>query len=253
MKIAIITGASSGMGRQFAIQAAKGAIDELWIVARREDRLKELAKELTVPVRAFPLDLEQGGSIDALQRALEESRPQVSLLVNAAGFCKFGKTAEQSRSEVMGMVSLNVAALTAVAQIVLPYMERGGRILQIASVAAFQPLPGMNVYAASKAYVLSYSRALNRELKDRGVTVTAVCPGWTKTEFFDVAKRTENPGEVRNFPLMTRAEDVVRKALRDSEKGKDLSVCGFHNKAQHVGTKLLPHRLVMALWEKIKN
>ena len=111
----------------------------------------------------------------------------------------------------------------------------------------------MNVYAASKAYVLSYSRALNREVKDKGITVTAVCPGWTKTEFFDVAKKTGNPEEVKNFPLMTRAENVVCKALRDSRRRKDISICGFHNKLHRLGAKLLPHRLVMAVWEKVKN
>lgn len=253
MKVAIITGASSGMGRQFAVQGAKEKIDELWVIARREDRLKELEREVDVPVRIFPLDLEQPGSVCVLENALKKENARVSLLVNAAGFCKFGKTAEQSRAEVAGMVALNVAALTAVTQAVLPYMERGGRIIQIASVAGFQPLPGMNVYAASKAYVLHYSRALNRELRKKGITVTAVCPGWTKTEFFDVAKQTENPGEVKNFPLMSRAEDVVRKALKDSGKGKDVSVFGLHNKLHRLGAKLFPHRLVMAAWERIKN
>jgi short-subunit dehydrogenase len=253
MKVAIVTGASSGMGRQFAVQAAKEKIDELWVVARREERLKELQQEFSLPVRIFPLDLEQPESVGVLEAALKEGDIRVSLLVNAAGFGKFGKTFEQSRAEVTGMVALNVVALTAVTQTVLPYMERGGRIIQIASVAGFQPLPGMNVYAASKAYVLHYSRALNRELRTQGITVTAVCPGWTKTEFFDIAKQTKNPEEVKNFPLMSRAEDVVRKALKDSKKGKDVSVFGFHNKLHRLGAKLLPHRLVMAAWERTKN
>ncbi len=253
MRIAVITGASSGMGRQFAVQAATENYDELWIVARREERLKELARNLPVPVRIFALDLEERESMKVIQKALNEKCPRIDLLVNAAGFCKFGKTAEQSEAEVMGMISLNITALTALTLVCLPYMMKGGRIIQLSSVAAFQPLSGMNIYAASKAYVLHFSRALHRELKQHGITVTAVCPGWTKTEFFGVAKKTSNPGEVTKFPMMSRVEDVVRKALNDSKKGKELSVYGFHNQLQYVGTKLLPHRLIMTLWEKIKN
>ncbi|MCI8500942.1 MAG: SDR family NAD(P)-dependent oxidoreductase [Oscillospiraceae bacterium] len=253
MKIAIVTGASSGIGRQFALRAARESIDMLWVVARREDRLKELQAILPIPVRPFVLDLERRESVECLERALRKEKPTVTLLVNAAGFCKFGKTAEQSRKEISGMLALNVAALTLITQAVLPFMRRGGRIVQVASTAAFQPLPGMNVYAASKAYVLSYSRALNRELKPRGITVTAVCPGWTRTEFFDVAKQTENPREVSRFPLMSRAEDVARKALNDSRRGKDISVCGLHNRVHRLGAKLLPHRLIMAGWERMKN
>lgn len=253
MKVAIVTGASSGMGRQFAVQIAKESLEELWIIARREDRLLELKRELKVPVRIFALDLQQPQSVEVIENALQHENAVVSLLVNAAGFCKFGKTAMQSEKEILGMISLNITALTAVTQAVLPFMEQGSRVIQIASVAGFQPLPGMNVYAASKAYVLSYSRALNREVRDKGITVTAVCPGWTKTEFFDVAKKTGNPEEVKSFPLMTRAENVVCKALRDSRRRKDISICGFHNKLHRLGAKLLPHRLVMAVWEKVKN
>ncbi len=253
MKIAIVTGASSGIGRQLALRAAKESIDELWVVARREDRLKELQALIPIPVRPFALDLERRESVECLERALKKEKPAVTLLVNAAGFCKFGKTAEQSKKEILGMLVLNVTALTLITQAVLPFMRRGGRIVQIASTAAFQPLPGMNVYAASKAYVLHYSRALNRELKPRGITVTAVCPGWTRTEFFDVAKRTENPREVSRFPLMSRAEDVARTALKDSRHGKDVSTCGLHNRIHRLGAKLLPHRLIMAGWERMKN
>ena len=128
------------------------------------------------------------------------------------------------------MVQLNVYALAVLTKAVLPYMKSGGRIIQMASVAAFQPLPDMNIYAASKAFVLSFSRALGRELKRRGIMVTAVCPGWTRTEFFTVAQSTEHPESVRNFPGMARPADVVRKALGDSVKGKAVSVYGFHNK-----------------------
>lgn len=254
MRVALITGASSGMGRQFALRAAGEApADEVWVVARRKERLEELSAVISVPVRIFPLDLQRRADLDKLRDTLKAYKPKITLLVNAAGYCKFGNTSDLTEQEAAGMVALNVGALISVTQMVLPYLVPGARVLQVASTAAFQPLPGMNIYAASKAFVLSYSRALNRELRGRRVTVIAVCPGWTKTEFFDVAKDTRNPGTVRKFPLMTRASDVVKQAYRDSRMGKDVSVYGLHNQLQRAAAKFLPHQLVMAVWERVKD
>ena len=254
MDIAIITGASSGMGRQFVLQAAAMEhYDEIWVIARREERLEELAQMTKTPLRILALDLKESDSLSQIKKMLEERKLLVRLLVNAAGFGKFGPTAGLSDEEVSDMVQLNVYALAVLTKAVLPYMKSGGRIIQMASVAAFQPLPDMNIYAASKAFVLSFSRALGRELKRRGIMVTAVCPGWTRTEFFTVAQSTEHPESVRNFPGMARPADVVRKALGDSVKGKAVSVYGFHNKGHRLLAKLFPHRLVMAVWERIKN
>jgi len=253
MKIALITGASSGMGRQFAVKAVKEGVDALWLVARREERLKELAAELPLPCRTFALDLAKEESAAVLKTALEEEKAEVALLVNAAGFGKFGNTAALKEEDVLGMIDVNVRALTLLTGVCLPFMKKGGRILQIASVSAFQPLPGMNVYAASKAYVLSYSRALGRELRAKGITVTAVCPGWTRTEFFDVAKEPCCPDTVTRFPFLSRAEDVVEKALRDSRRGKSVSVFALHNKFHRLLSKCFPHPLIMWAWEKIKN
>ena len=165
MDIAIITGASSGMGRQFVLQAAAMEhYDEIWVIARREERLEELAQMTKTPLRILALDLKESDSLSQIKKMLEERKPLVRLLVNAAGFGKFGPTAGLSDEEVSDMVQLNVYALAVLTKAVLPYMKSGGRIIQMASVAAFQPLPDMNIYAASKAFVLSFSRALGREL-----------------------------------------------------------------------------------------
>lgn len=185
MMIAVVTGATSGMGRECAIQLweqFKG-LDEIWAIGRRKERLEQLKDFIGIPVRTFELDLTEEKDLERLKAALTQAGPQVKFLVNAAGFGKIGGVRELSVSDQTGMAELNCTALTAVTSMVLPFMPNNSRILQFASSAAFLPQPGFAVYAATKAYVLSYSRALNRELKDRGISVTAICPGPVKTEF----------------------------------------------------------------------
>ena len=159
-KIAVVTGASSGMGREAAVQLADqfGWLDEIWLIARREERLLRLRKELPCPSRIFELDLTKQTALSALSSALEEEQPRIVFLVNAAGYGKIGRVGEVSLSEEMGMPDLNCAALTGVTHLALPYMGANSRILQFASSAAFLPQPGFAVYAATKAFVLSYSR-----------------------------------------------------------------------------------------------
>lgn len=254
MEIAIVTGASSGIGRQFVLRAiAKERFDEIWVIARRKDRLEELAQMAAVPLRILPLDLKEPESIGQVKNLLEAEQPQVNLLVNAAGFAKFGPAAGLTDEEVSDMVQLDVHTLTMMTKIVLPYLKPGSRVIQVGSTSAFHPLPDLAVYAAAKSYVVSFSRALHRELHKRGITVTAVCPGWTGTEFLSVAQNTGNPNAVRRFPFLLRPADVAEKALRDAAKGRDVSVPGFHNKGHRLLAKLLPHRLMMAGWERIKN
>lgn len=200
MMIAVVTGATSGMGRECAIQLweqFKG-LDEIWAIGRRKERLEQLKDFIGIPVRTFDLDLTEEKDLERLKAALTQAGPQVKFLVNAAGFGKIGGVRELSVSDQTGMAELNCTALTAVTSMVLPFMPNNSRILQFASSAAFLPQPGFAVYAATKAYVLSYSRALNRELKDRGISVTAICPGPVKTEFFDIAQTT---GEILLYKL----------------------------------------------------
>ena len=249
-KIAIITGASSGMGRRFAETVDElGKVDEIWAIARRADRLEELKKTAPYPVRPISLDLSRAESADELQQMLEAEQPAIRLLVNASGFGKFQRTDETPLADNMNMVDLNCRAVLALCQVCLPYMKPGSKILNIASVAAFQPIPYINVYGATKAFVLSFSRALNREVKPRGIRVMALCPFWTKTEFFDRAVVTED-AVVKKYIAMYDPEDIVRRAWQDLKKGKDVSIYGFKAKGQVALVKLLPHSLVMDIWMK---
>lgn len=252
MKIAIVTGASSGMGRETIIQIADrfGGIDEIWAVARREERLRELRRRLPVPLRIFPLDITEEESIEALREALAARRPDVKILVNSAGYGKIGKVGDLGLADETGMVRLNCETLCAVTHLALPYMSDHGRIIQFASSAGFLPQPKFAIYAATKAFVLSYSRALNVELKPRDISVTAVCPGPVKTEFFDIAETTGNVPLYKKL-AMADPKKVVRLALRDSMMGKSVSVYGPLMKAFFLLCKIVPHEILLKIMERM--
>lgn len=247
MKIAIVTGASSGMGKEMVIQLADrfAGLDEIWVIARRKDRLTELEQEVPCPLRKFTMDLSVPKEWDLLKDALERKQPNVKILVNSAGFGKIGTVGSVSLEEETGMVALNCQALCAVTHMVLPYMSPNSRIIQLASSAAFLPQPKFAIYAATKSFVLSYSRALNEELKNRKISVTAVCPGPVKTEFFDIAETT---GKVSLYKLLVMADPrkVVAKAIQDSVMGKSISVYGIWMKAFFLLSKVLPHKILLA-------
>ena len=255
MRIAIVTGASSGMGAEFVRQldsSRKENFDEIWVIARRRERLETLAAECTCKIVPVVLDLTQKESFEALRSALEEQKPEVGVLVNASGFGKYGTYLDLTDEEIDSMIDLNAKATVHVTYSVLPYMSKGARILTIGSASAFQPLPEFIMYASTKAFVVHFCRALNVELKSRGITVTCVCPGYVRTEFFAVAQDTKNPDTCKNFRPMYEAEDVVCKALRDSRRGKDLSVLGLNTKLKRMAAKFLPTKMVMNTWLKIK-
>ena len=169
----------------------------------------------------------------------------MAILVNGSGFGRFGAFEDISLEDQLSMIDLNDKALVAMTYLTLPYMKAGGQIYQIDSLSSFQPVPYINVYAATKAFVLSFSRSLNVELKKRGIRVLAVCPGWVRTEFFD---RAATDDTITYYNRYFDADEVVTRALRDMKKGKDVSVCGFSIRAQVLLTKLLPHRIVMKIW-----
>ncbi len=253
-KTAIITGASSGMGREALYQIADrfSGIEEIWAIARRKDRLEELKDQLPVPLRIFALDLGDPESYQYLHAALLLFKPQVKILVNAAGFGKIGpaggtdnRANQEALEDETGMVRVNCEALCAATNLVLPYMAGQGRILQFASSAAFLPQPGFAVYAATKAFVLSYSRALNAELHSRGIVVTAVCPGPVRTEFFQVAETGEKMPFYKNL-FMASPDKVVKTAIRDSMMGKSVSVYGLGMKCFWIASKLIPHEWILA-------
>ena len=219
-------------------------LDEIWAVGRRKERLVKLEEKVNIPVRKFVLDLSQEKEREILKAELERLKPQVKFLVNAAGFGKIGNVCDLSEKDQSGMVQVNCTALTAVTTMVLPFMSQNSRILQFASSAAFLPQPGFAVYAASKAYVLSYSRALAVELKKKNIYVTAVCPGPVETEFFGIAL---DGGKLAPIKKLTMAEPkkVVKKALMDSMKGKRISVYGPWMKAFYVLCRIVPHEILM--------
>lgn len=249
MKIAVVTGASSGMGREFVRQLGYfyRSLDEIWVIARRRERLEELRELSRIPIRIFEGNLIKKQVYRELSCALEEEQPDIRMLVNAAGFGKSGSVEKIASKELRAqtdMVDLNCRALTRMTLFCLPYMSRGSRIVNLASAAAFCPQPGFAVYAATKSYVLSFSRALGAELRRRGIYVTAVCPGPVDTEFFNISGALTNPLKKLT---MAKAEDVVHRALKDSRAGREMSVYGIAMRAAFLGTRLVPHGLIMKL------
>lgn len=248
--IGIVTGASSGMGREFVLALAKNEnLDEIWVLARRTQRLEELKKELAVPLKVITADLTEEASLKEYAQLLKSENPQVKILVNAAGYGKFGHTDVIPPEEARGMIALNCAALMNITQCTLPYMATGSHIVQLGSLSAFQPVPYLTVYAATKAFVLSYSRGLNAELKPRGIHVMVVCPGWVETEFFSRAETADNKA-VTYFNKIYKAADVVATTMRDMHKGKQVSIHGLLIRCQVLLVKLLPHSLVIKIWLK---
>lgn len=249
MKIAIVTGASSGMGREFVLQLNQYVqVDEIWVIARRKEALESLKDEVATPIRAISMDLTKAESFDSLAALLEQEKPEVRLLVNAAGFGKFGHFDNISITDDALMIDLNCTALVRMTRIVLPYMSAGSHILQLDSLSAFQPVPYITTYGATKAFVLSYSRAMNRELKDKGIRMMALNPGWVKTEFFNHACQT-NGNEVQYYDRLYDADFCVATGLKDLYRTKkDYSVPGFFTRMQVRLVKFLPHGMVMNTW-----
>ena len=259
MNIAIVTGASSGMGREFVLQLSQYVqVDEIWAIARRENALEALKLETAVPVRPIVLDLLESASFDTIAKLLETEKPNVKLLVNAAGFGKFGAYHKVSLADESRMIDLNCKALVLMTRLCIPHMQPGSHILQLASNSSWQPVPYITTYGATKAFVLSYCRAMNRELKAEGIRMMSMNPGWVKTEFFNHAFQTNSGNEVQYMDRLYEAADVVATGLHDLYRTrKDYSIHGFPVRMQVRLIKLLPHSLVMNTWlnqqKKAKN
>lgn len=251
-KIAIITGASSGIGKEiFSSVPQKYSYDEIWCIARNYEALAALSspRGKVVPIS---LDLTDNQAIERLSEMLEREKPVVETLINCSGYGKFGRTDEIPLSETLGMIDLNCRALTAVTHICLPYMHKGSGIIEIASIAGFLSIPYVNVYAASKAYVLSFSRGLRSELKKDGIRVTAVCPYWTKTAFLKRAAKGDEQVVKRYFALYD-PKKVAKRAWRDFEKNKAVSSYGAFNKFLRFLCAITPSGLKSFVWKKTQG
>ena len=249
MKTAIITGASSGLGQEFVRQLADvfPEIESYWLIARRADRLEELAESLPdKDVECLPLDLCDLMSFSTLQEKLTAERPEVALLINNAGCGYLGNLGEMPTATQTRMVDLNLRALTAMTNMVIPFMDKGSRILNVSSIASFCPNPRMTVYSASKAYVSSFTVGLAEELKPKGITATAVCPGPMKTEFLDAGGITGNSKTFATLPYCDQVR-VAGGALRAAKAGRTIYTPKLFYKFYRVLAKVTPVKLMVKL------
>lgn len=252
MKIVMITGASSGIGAEFARQLDKevSGIDEFWLIARRKERMEELAKELAHPVRIFANDIRNRSLYECLEWQLTEECADIKILVNNAG-CGFnGFVTEQSSEKLTDVLDINCTAMTAITTLCISFMKTGARIIHMASSAAYLPQPGFAAYAASKSYVLNFSRALAEELRPCGIYVTAVCPGPVETEFLKKSGAEQSSYGIKKYVRM-EAKDVVAEAIRAAKRKQTVVTPGLAMKGFRLLTKVVPHELILKAMRKM--
>ena len=253
-KIALITGASSGLGKEFVRQLDHNKeVEEFYVVARREERLLELQKYTDKPVVALPFDLTDVESILRLEKILHEQDIDIRVLVVAAGLGKVGKTSEISLRDTNRMIDLNVRAAVDTTLIALPFMHKGARIIEIASIAGMNPMPYFNVYSASKAFLITFSKALRYELKNDGIKVTCLCPYWVKDTEFIAGATKNNKTRYASYPLATYKKRVVRRALFDSKFNKTLSTPGVVVSLTNVLSKLVPDAIILRIMDEFSK
>ena len=243
--IIIVTGASSGIGREFVKQLDVFGADEIWGIGLDWDNAREIA--LATPLVKMELDLTDESQMESFKQRLEEENPHVMWLVNSAGFARFGSHEEIPLDVSVNMIELNVVALVKMSEICIPYMREGSKIVQVASMAGFQSTPYMNVYGASKAFVLSYSRSLRAELRSKKIGVTCLCPLWTQTPLMVNAKAQAK----RTLPKIGKllsAERVAQVCVQKAQKDKEICIVGARSWWMRLGVKLFPHRTVMKAW-----
>lgn len=249
--LALVTGASSGIGEAFARRLAARGLDVV-LVARRTDRLERLAAEIRPSgrrVEVIPVDLARPEADAALAQEVSRRGLEVGFLVNNAGFGFHGSLVDLDAARQAEMIQVNVAALAALTRRFLPAMlaRRAGVVLNVASTAAFQPVPYFATYAATKAFVRAFSEGLAEEVEPHGVRVVCLCPGPTETEFFEAARMTAKFEGVRMLPV----EAVVEAGLRGVESGRRVVVPGLVNAAVARLARFAPGRLVTRLGARI--
>ncbi len=249
MKIAIITGASSGLGSEFAtaVDRTRTDIDEIWLIARRKEKLEELAKDLTKKARVLSLDITSDDDLKSLEKAISEKTPEIALLINNAGFGRLGEFKDLTAEDSRAMLRLNCEAVTVITRLCLPFMPKKSEIINSCSIASFAPNARMAVYSSTKAYILSFSRALRLELETQKINVLAVCPGPMDTEFLPVAGIAK--GTSFTFDTLPRVNPKImaEKSLKASKKGRGVYTNRIFYKFYRLLAKILPHSLVMIL------
>ena len=197
------------------------------------------------------MDVTNEAHMKRLAHLLQEEKPVIRMLVNCAGYCVMGNFTKLNRKEELGMIDVNCKALTDMTYLCIPYMRKNSRIIQLASSAAFMPQPYFAVYAASKSYVYSFSRALSEELRSRRIYVTAVCPGPVDTPFFDIAEKDGKTLSIKKLTLAS-PEKVVERAIADSFHKKKISVYNPYIRAFHVLAKIVPHQWILFIMRFLK-
>ncbi len=229
--IAIVTGASSGIGKEFCRSLDAETLDSIWLISRGADRLEAIASELSTPCRIIPTDLTDRDQRDSLMDLIRTEAPEIGWLINCAGMGRFGNSADIPLDELRSTMELNMNALVEMSCVCVPFMKKGSHIVQVCSASAYMPLEGLNVYSSSKSFVRSFTRVLRNEIKDSGISVTEVSPGWVETDFIALSQQTGSvPAKV--FKHTVTAEDVAKTAMAAARKGKDRSICGTYNKFQ---------------------
>ena len=245
MKIAVISGASSGIGLEIAKELDKYGLDQMWLISRSLEKLTAHSSDFKTQLKFFPLDLSNNDSFDEILSQYNEEKPEIEYLVCSAGVGFNGDFEKISRDETRKMVDLNVRALTTLTSISIPYMKSGGKIIEIASSAGFLPQPSFAVYAATKSYVISFSRGLNYELKERNISVTAVCPGPVETPFFS---GLEGVKEYKKKYAIS-PKKVAVASLKAAKKSKAVCIPTFSMKMVQLASKIVPTSLILKFYK----
>ncbi len=251
MSIAVVTGASSGIGRELALAIKEMAdVSGFWLIARNEERLAAVAEELSLPCKIISADLSAKEGIEMYRHALEEEKPEVAFLVNAAGFGTFGSFDVLPEQTIEDMIDLNVKATVLITHMTVPFMKKGGRIIEMGSGSCFTPLPHFNIYSSSKVFVLHYTKSLNFELKKYGIRATCFCPGWVDTPFLPKSQSNKNPDVYapRAMKPLLNAKKVSRGCVMAAIKGKAMYVTNWYTKLQHLLFKILPDPIMTKVW-----
>ncbi len=227
-------------------------IEEIWAIGRDRQKLSNLVSEYGTKIKIIQLDLSNKNSFNILTNLLRTGNYEVKYLINNAGFAKIGSYNDIDINKSLNMIDLNISAVVATTLVAIRYMKENSHIINIASQSAFQPLPYLNIYASTKAFVRNYTRALNVELKNKKISAIAVCPGWIETPLLEKMKNNSRNDFIKTKPLTT-ANKVAKKALKDAKKNKDISVPTLYVKIAHVISKILPQKWMMKIWLKQQN